>query len=87
VELAILAFQAFSFSPPVQSLSSGSHCTTPSGGKGSQVSVGQFSYFLAYGGFFPLHRRMLGVPVGVPSKITLLRSVSLPSAPIAAQDT
>jgi hypothetical protein len=51
------------------------------------VSVGQESNLLSYDGLFLIHRRMLGVPVGVPSKITLLCSVTLPSAPIAAQNT
>ncbi len=85
MELAILAFQAFSFSPPAQRLFRAATVLHP--GEGYQISVGQFSNFFGYGGVFPLHRRMLGVPVGVLSRLTLLCSVSFPSAPIAAQYT
>ncbi len=56
-------------------------------GKGSQVSVGQVPYLLGYGGILPLNRALLGVPIRVPFTETLLRSVTFPSAPIAAQNT
>ncbi len=53
--------------------------------KGSQRSVSQLSDFLGYGGLLPLHGRVLGVPVGMLFRVTLVRSVSFASTPIAAQ--
>ncbi len=53
--------------------------------KGSQRSVSQLSDFLGYGGILQLHGRVLGVPVRMLFRVTLVRSVSFSSTPIAAQ--
>ncbi len=48
------------------------------------MSVSQLPDFLGYGGLLPLHGRVLGVPVGVLFRVTLVRSVSFSSTLIAA---
>jgi hypothetical protein len=67
VELAILAFQALSFSPPAQRLSSGSHCT-PSGGRDLRFPLASFLISLTY-----------GWPARVPSTVEV-NSVLQPTA-------